>query len=50
MWCASRFCAFPVLFCDVGPTLRDPLRYWGPLSFVSFCCHGFFERHCLFTL
>nr|DAV47429.1 MAG TPA: hypothetical protein [Caudoviricetes sp.] len=31
MWCVSRFVVFPVLFCDVGPTLRDPLLCWGPL-------------------
>ena len=41
---------FPVLFCDVGPTLGDPLRFKGSLMFASFCCHGFFERHCCFTL
>nr|DAO21060.1 MAG TPA: hypothetical protein [Caudoviricetes sp.] len=28
--CVS-FVPFPVLFCDAGPTLRDPLRVWGPL-------------------
>nr|DAK80335.1 MAG TPA: hypothetical protein [Caudoviricetes sp.] len=31
MWCVSRFGVCSVLFCDVGPTLRDPLRCWGPL-------------------
>ena len=49
VWCVSRFAVFPVLFCDVGPTLRDPLLCWGPLVFALFCCHGFVEHHCCFA-
>ena len=30
VWRVSRFVVFPVLFCDAGPTLRDPLWVWGP--------------------
>lgn len=45
----SRFVYPPSCLCDVGPTLRDPLGFGAPFVFVSFCCHGFFERHVWFV-